>query len=263
MYEHPWHNLTLQLGPNLAKFNQAIKRDPQFLAFTHTGHISTPITFAIKSIGSDDAILFSFNQTFGEARAGKYADALFSLAALPNQWQEIFKQNPKPPYQSIWGLYGQNIRQDGVEVIGDQLAFANYAHIWRTMLDVLHDVHCGPNDVASQPQLAEDFLMGRYVFVTTKAWGNGLPHGQAAGDQVTCGLAYLRVRRGQSWLDYSLDICLATSDTCDVRPQTIPVCTKLYPSPGISAEKSPVSACCKVSVVHTRANSTYMQQMRT
>jgi hypothetical protein len=106
MYEHPWHNLTLQLGPNLAKFNQAIKRDPQFLAFTHTGHISTPITFAIKSIGSDDAILFSFNQTFGEARAGKYADALFSLAALPNQWQEIFKQNPKPPYQSIWGLYG-------------------------------------------------------------------------------------------------------------------------------------------------------------
>ncbi|KAF4768684.1 hypothetical protein HAV15_002637 [Penicillium sp. str.  len=32
------------------------------------------------------------------------------------------------PYQSFWALYGQNIRQEGVEVLGDKLTFAKYAH---------------------------------------------------------------------------------------------------------------------------------------
>ncbi|KAL2832252.1 Alpha/Beta hydrolase protein [Aspergillus pseudoustus] len=187
MYEHAWHNLTLRLGNDLGGFNDQINRNPQFLAFTNTEHISRPITFSIKSVGSDDVILFTFNQSFGQARVGKSTEALFSLAALPSQWQNVFTRNPQPPYQSFWGLYGQNIRQEGVEVLGDQVAFANYAHIWRAMLDVLHDVHCGPNDISEQLQPEEDFLTGRYVFVTTKAWGRCKIFYEKSGD-ATCGL---------------------------------------------------------------------------
>lgn len=171
MSEHPWYNLPTQLGSIIPEFNRAVTQNPQFLAFTNTTHISIPISFAIKSVGSDDAIIFTFNQGTGSARVGPYTDALFSLAALPTQWENLFKKNPAMPYQSFWALYGQNIRQDGVAVIGDQLAFANYAHIWRTMLDVLHDTYCGPNDVSVQPEQEEDYLTGRYIFVQSKGWG--------------------------------------------------------------------------------------------
>ncbi|KAE8148470.1 hypothetical protein BDV25DRAFT_168394 [Aspergillus avenaceus] len=168
---HPCHNLTLQLGKDLETFNEAINRDPQFLAFTLTEHISESITFAIKSVGSDDAILLSFNPSFGQARAGKHEEGLFSRSALPSQWERVFQKNPEMPYQSFWGLYGQNIRQEGVEVLGDQLAFAKYAHIWRTMLEVLHD---------TEPM--EDFLTGRYVFITTMAWGRCKIFYEQSGD---------------------------------------------------------------------------------
>lgn len=86
MYEHPWHSLPLQLGASLEKFNQAIAHDTQFLAFANTEYISKPICFAIKSVGSDDAILFTIKQGSGHARVGLFTDAIFSLAALPNQW---------------------------------------------------------------------------------------------------------------------------------------------------------------------------------
>ncbi|OQD93923.1 hypothetical protein PENSOL_c029G00064 [Penicillium solitum] len=171
MYEHPWHSLPLQLGASLEKFNEAIAHDAQFLAFANTEYISKPICFAIKSVGSDDAILFTIKQGSGHARAGLFTDAIFSLAALPNQWEQVFQKNPAAPYQSFWGLYGQNIRQEGVEALGDQLAFVNYAHIWRAVLDVLHDVYCGPNDVSPQPEQEEDFLVGRYIITDTKEWG--------------------------------------------------------------------------------------------
>ncbi|OJZ80195.1 hypothetical protein ASPFODRAFT_76018 [Aspergillus luchuensis CBS 106.47] len=171
MYEHPWHNLPSQLGHVLDLFNEAVNHDPQFLAFTESGHISQDVSFAIKSIGSDEAIIFTFNRERGHARMGQYTDALFSLAALPSQWEKLFMKNPQMPYQSFWALYGQNIRQEGVEVIGDQLAFANYAHIWRAILDIMHDVYCGPNDVCVQEEQTEDFLVGRYIIIRTAAWG--------------------------------------------------------------------------------------------
>ncbi|KAF9885246.1 hypothetical protein FE257_000606 [Aspergillus nanangensis] len=171
MQDHPWHNLPLQLGRSLDQFNKAIQDDAQFLAFTHTEHIPTPITFAIKSTTDDDAILLTFSQRYGYAKVGKSTDALFTLTALPAQWQGLFTKNPQMPYQSFWGLYGQNIRQDGVAVLGDQLAFLKYAHVWRVMLDALHDVFCGANDLSPQPAQTDDFLVGRYVFVENAAWG--------------------------------------------------------------------------------------------
>lgn len=171
MSEHPWYNLPTQLGGILPEFNQAVNQDPQFLAFTNTSHISESVSFAIKSVGSGDAIIFTFNQGTGSARVGKYTHALFSLAALPGQLENLFKKNPAMPYQSFWALYGQNIRQEGVAVIGDQIAFANYAHVWRTMLDVLHGTYCGPNDVYVQPEQEADHLTGWYMFVQSKGWG--------------------------------------------------------------------------------------------
>ncbi|KAI9926588.1 hypothetical protein MW887_004356 [Aspergillus wentii] len=128
MSDHPWFNLPLQLRGALETFDETINHDRQFLAFITTDHITSPISFAIKSVGSDNAIIFTFSKGHGHAR-------------------------------------------EGVDVIGDQLEFAKYAHIWRSMLDVLHDVYCGPNDVFTQQNQEEDHITGRYVFIQTQAWG--------------------------------------------------------------------------------------------
>lgn len=171
MFEHPWHNLPSQLGGVVAKFNEVISHDAQFLAFTNSEHIAEPISFSINSVGSDNSIVLTFKQGCGSGRVSPSRDGLFSLAALPTQWEAMFQKNPAMPYQSFWALYGQNIRQEGVEVLGDKLMFAKYAHVWRSMLDVLHDVYCGPNDAYSQAEPEEDFLVGRYAYVQTKDWG--------------------------------------------------------------------------------------------
>lgn len=65
-----------------------------------------------------------------------------------------------------------NIKQKGVEILGDQYAFAHYAHIWRRILELLHDAHCGP--IPTDPDPAEtddDFITGRYIYVTAPHWG--------------------------------------------------------------------------------------------
>ncbi|OQE36937.1 hypothetical protein PENCOP_c011G00738 [Penicillium coprophilum] len=130
MFEHLWYDLPNQLGGAVAKFNEVITHDPQFLAFTNSEHITEPISFGMNSIGSENYLVFTFKQGSGNVR-------------------------------SFWALYGQNIRQEGVEALGDKLAFAKYAHIWRSMFDVLHDVYCGPNDAQPQAEPEENFLIGR------------------------------------------------------------------------------------------------------
>ena len=63
-------------------------------------------------------------------------------------------------------MFGMNIKQEGIEVLGDQLAFNKYTHSWRRALEVLHDAHCGPMKVDTQPETDEDFIVGRYVYIT-------------------------------------------------------------------------------------------------
>lgn len=63
---------------------------------------------------------------------GTPKDALFTLSALPEQWQEFFRETPVAPYQSYWGIkrqsrrlweehadeyagmFGMNIKQEGI-----------------------------------------------------------------------------------------------------------------------------------------------------
>ncbi|KAF7587257.1 hypothetical protein BBP40_007496 [Aspergillus hancockii] len=157
MFQHPWHDLLAKLAGALANFNTATNTNKQLLAFTDSEHQQKDITFAIRSVSSDKTILVSLNRSRGAAKHFH-----------PNGTNS--SPHPRSPYQSYWGLFGQNIRQEGVEVIGDQLSFAKYAHIWRTMLEVLHDVYCGPNDVETPEPDDEGFITGRYVYLNLQNW---------------------------------------------------------------------------------------------
>lgn len=71
-------------------------------------------------------------------------------------------------------MYGMNIKTEGVEVLGDQNTFAHMAHIWRRVLELLHDAECGPTpeDTQSDQEDEEDAITGRYVYLKDiPLWG--------------------------------------------------------------------------------------------
>jgi hypothetical protein len=168
---HAWSDLPQQLQSALPKLNTLLSKDAQYQAFVSTPEIKDPITFGIKAAGSDNSILITVSNTKTLASAGSYTKASFTLSALPEQWEEFFKPVPVMPYQSYWGMFGMNIKQDGIEVLGDQLAFNKYTHFWRRALELLHDAHCGPMKEDVEPETDEDHIVGRYVYITTPVWG--------------------------------------------------------------------------------------------
>lgn len=101
---HAWTNLPSQLESAIPKANDIAKDDGNLQNFAKTDAITQKHTFGIKSSGSDDAILTTVSKGHVEIRTGKDKDAEFSLVALPEQWQEFFKQTPEMPYQSFWGM---------------------------------------------------------------------------------------------------------------------------------------------------------------
>ena len=65
-----------------------------------------------------------------------------------------------------------NIKQKGIEVLGDQTSFAHWAHVWRRTLEILHEAYCGPYAEEEQVEPDEDYITGRYVYLTApEPWG--------------------------------------------------------------------------------------------
>jgi hypothetical protein len=100
---HPWADLPSQLSGAIEKANKAAQNDSQLQAFVHSDAIVEQSTFGVKGAGSDNTILTTVSPN-GKVniRTGTTADAEFTLSALPEQWQEFFKQTPVMPYQSYW-----------------------------------------------------------------------------------------------------------------------------------------------------------------
>lgn len=171
MAVHSWSNLPAQLSTALSKLDKALNSDAQLLAFTQTEAITKALTFGIKAAGSDETVLVTVGKSNGSVSVGHYRDATFTLCALPEQWQSFYEPIPKAPFQSYWGMMGQNIHQEGVEVLGDQDVYIQCTHIWRRVLELSHTALCGPIDEDEQQLPEEDYIVGRYIYVSPPVWG--------------------------------------------------------------------------------------------
>ncbi|KAK3678305.1 hypothetical protein LTR78_001600 [Recurvomyces mirabilis] len=168
---HPWADLPAALSDSLQKANKAAESDGQLSAFTTSNAIEGPATFGIKSSGSPNTVLVTVTNGKADISTGKTSDALFTLSALPEQWQEFMKTTPVAPYQSYWGMFGMNIKQEGIKVEGDQNAFAQWTHVWRRILEILHDAYAGPTPADEEPEVDEDHIVGRYTYISAPVWG--------------------------------------------------------------------------------------------
>ncbi|KAI0582353.1 Alpha/beta hydrolase fold family protein [Pyrenophora tritici-repentis] len=166
-----WSDITAALKGSLDKLSNLLQSDEQLKAFTASNAIKKAVTFGIKSSGSDNTLLITVANGSAKATTGSSKDALFTLCALPEQWEQHFKQVPVMPYQSYWGMFGMNIKQKGIEITGDETAFVQWTHVWRRVLELTHDAHCGPIKEDEQPEPQYDYLTGKYTFLDAPVWG--------------------------------------------------------------------------------------------
>jgi hypothetical protein len=177
-----WSDITAALKGSFDKFNELLQSDGQLKAFTTSNAIDKAATFGIKSSGSDNALLITVTNGSAKASTGTPKDALFTLSALPEQWEQHFQEVPKMPYQSYWGMFGMNIKQKGIEVLGDQTAYAHWTHVWRRVLELAHDAQCGPMPMDEQSETDEDFIVGRYAYLEAPVWGRSKVFYEFAGE---------------------------------------------------------------------------------
>ncbi|EME38348.1 hypothetical protein DOTSEDRAFT_75781 [Dothistroma septosporum NZE10] len=180
---HAFSDLPAALADALPKASKLANQDPQLNAFTDTRAITAPATFGIKSGGSDNAILITVEDKKISIHSGNTKNCLFVLSALPEQWQEFMKQTPVMPYQSYWGMFGMNIKQEGIEIQGDQVSFAHWTHIWRRVLELIHDAHAGETPADEEPEVDEDHIVGRYVYINAgPIWGRSKVFYEMSGE---------------------------------------------------------------------------------
>lgn len=177
-----WDDLTKALGGSKDKLTKLLQSDAQLKAFTTSDAIDKAATFGIKSSGSDNTLLIEVSNGGAKASTGTSKDALFTLSALPEQWEQHFKETPAMPYQSYWGMFGMNIKQEGIEVLGDQNAFAQWTHVWRRILELAHEAQCGPLKEEEQAEQERDYLTGRYVFLEAPVWGRSKVFYETSGE---------------------------------------------------------------------------------
>lgn len=177
-----WSDLPAALKGSLDKLTELLESDAQLKAFTTSNAIEKGATFGYTSGGSDNALLITVSNGSTKAKSGPAKDASFVLSALPEQWEQFFKDVPVSPYQSYWGMFGMNIKQKGIEVQGDQTAMAQWTHVWRRVLELTHDAHCGPIKEDEQTEPEQDFITGRYVYLNAPVWGRSKVFYETAGD---------------------------------------------------------------------------------
>lgn len=177
-----WSDLPAALKGSSDKFSELLQSDAQLKAFTTSNAIDKPTTFGIVSGGSDNALLITVENGSAKAKTGSAKDGLFALSALPEQWEQFFRDVPVAPYQSYWGMFGMNIKQKGIEVSGDQNAFAQWSHVWRRVLELAHDAQCGPIKEETQQEPEKDFITGKYVYLQAPVWGRVKTFYEYSGD---------------------------------------------------------------------------------
>ena len=80
-------------------------------------------------------------------------------------------------------MYGMNIKQQGIEVLGDQTDFAHWTHVWRRVLELLHDPYAGPTPEDTQDEIDEDAITGRYVTLRDiPIWGTAKVYYETSGN---------------------------------------------------------------------------------
>lgn len=51
-------------------------------------------------------------------------------------------------------------------------SYHQFTHFWSRSLEVLHDAYCGPKKEDTEPERDQDFIVGRYTYITHWSWAD-------------------------------------------------------------------------------------------
>ena len=178
-----FEDFTAVFRPSRERIAALLSSDAQLRAFLDISTIASPVTFGVQSTTSDPPLLFTLTEGSVQLETGKSAEALFTLSAPPAAWERFFEPVPSAPFQSYWGMLGEHAAQNDTKVLGDSTAFVQWAHVWRSVLELLREVHCGPaqHDTPA-PQSENDQLTGRYLNLTVPSWGKSKAFYETSGE---------------------------------------------------------------------------------
>jgi len=75
-----------------------------------------------------------------------------------------------------------NIKQEGIEVQGDHYQFSRWTHVWRRVLEILHDALVGETPADNEELPDEDHIVGRYVYTNSPGYGRAKVFYEQSGE---------------------------------------------------------------------------------
>lgn len=90
-------------------------------------------------------------------------EAEVTLVSTPEAWTQLLSSAPAPTMHHFLAM---RMRIEGTRVEGDELAFAQHAHVVRRLVELAREVVDGPVERAPDPVLGRAEIIGGYVPVT-------------------------------------------------------------------------------------------------
>lgn len=171
------------LEPHLDKINKQLQGDREVReAFSSACSGAQSIAFTIVTTTDapflEHAIVVRLSQASDSfdvsVTPGTTRDGSFTLNAKQEHWEKFFQFNSLVrPYQSYWGML-RVLGPDQVSVSGDKLSFAQYARVWRIVLDRIRLIVADQVYTASIPdgeEEIEDAVTGKYTWINHTDYG--------------------------------------------------------------------------------------------
>ncbi|MEV0616805.1 alpha/beta hydrolase [Nonomuraea sp. NPDC050404] len=143
----------MRLAERAGKWRAACAADPALAALRAPGRVD----FGVRA--GDELVSFAFRD--GEL-TGAASGSDFEVAARPEAWERFFAAEPRSPYHSFFGML---MRVPGTAVTGDEVCFAQHAHLVRRVLELGREVISGPTPAAAATVADRELIEGRYVRV--------------------------------------------------------------------------------------------------
>lgn len=87
-------------------------------------------------------------------------DADLTLVAPPDAWTHLLSKSPAPHYQHFLAM---RMRVDGTRIEGDEISYAQHAHVIRRLLELARELVAGPVPRAADPHIDRSRIVGAYV----------------------------------------------------------------------------------------------------
>ncbi|KAK1922506.1 Alpha/Beta hydrolase protein [Papiliotrema laurentii] len=159
------------LGIPLNALGSKVTKDLQLQSFLNP---SFSVCFAFSVVARPESLLVKVDRGALTLERSSQPKVDFSLEASAEVWAKYFVSKPELGYQSFWALFKpQNqLIPASAQVLGDQLKFAQYAPVWRRVLEIVHGIAVPISVAEPDPEVdEEDHITGRYAILELPKWG--------------------------------------------------------------------------------------------